>query len=84
MKLPDDLTPAEIRVMQEFRRLGTREMTADQIKAIKHPIGGGEAPALSLADKGYVQADESRTRFTLTEKSSELLSYNPLPVAERG
>ena len=84
MKLPDSLTPAEIRVLQEFRRLGTREMTVDQIKAIKHPVGGGDAPALSLAEKGYVQADPSRTRFTLTEKSDELLTFNPLPITEHG
>lgn len=84
MKLPDSLTPAEIRVLQEFRRLGTREMTVDQIKAIKHPVGGGDAPALSLAEKGYVQADPSRTRFTLTQKSDELLTFNPLPITEHG
>ena len=84
MKLPDDLAPAEIRVLQEFRRLGTREMSLDQIKAIKHPPGGGEAPAFSLLQKGYVTADESRARFTLTDKSADLLSYNPVPTTEGG
>jgi hypothetical protein len=84
MKLPENLTPAEIRVLQEFRRFGVREMTMDQIKAIKHPVGGGEAPALSLVEKGYLSADEGRTRFTLTDKPNELLAYNPLPYSERG
>lgn len=84
MKLPDELTPAEIRVLQEFRRLQKKTMTLDEIKAIKHPVGGSEQPAVSLVDKGYLTADESRTRFTLTEKPAELLSYNPLPISERG
>lgn len=84
MKLPDDLAPTEIRVLQEFRRLGTTELTLDQVKAIKHPAGGGDAPAFSLVEKGYVTADESRTRFTLTEKSSELLAYNPVPTTAGG
>ena len=84
MKLPDDLAPTEIRVLQEFRRLGTTQLTLDQIKAIKHPAGGGDAPAFSLVQKGYVTADESRTRFILTEKSSELLTYNPVPTTAGG
>ena len=84
MQLPEGLTPAEIRVLQEFRRFATKEMSLQQIKAIKHPVGGGEAPALSLAEKGYLIANQDRTSFTLTEKSDELLSYNPLPISERG
>lgn len=84
MKLPENLTPQEIRVLQEFRRYGLKEMTVDQIKAIKHPVGGGEGPAVSLVEKGYLTADEGRTRFTLTEKPNELLAYNPLPYSERG
>jgi hypothetical protein len=84
MKLPDGLTPAEIRVLQEFRRFKKKEMTLDQIKAIKHPVGGGEAPALSLVEKGYLTQDQNGTTFTLTEKPTELLSYDPLPISERG
>lgn len=84
MKLPDGLTPAEIRVLQEFRRLRKQTMTLDEIKAIKHPVGGGEQAALSLTEKGYLTADGTRTSFTLTDKPSEMLSYNPLPISERG
>lgn len=84
MQLPEGLTPAEIRVLQEFRRYSTKEMSLQQIKAIKHPVGGGEAPALSLVEKGYLTANQDRTSFTLTGKSDELLTYDPLPISERG
>lgn len=84
MQLPEGLTPPEIRVLQEFRRYGTKEMSLQQIKAIKHPVGGGDAPALSLVEKGYLTANQDRTSFTLTGKSDELLTYNPLPISERG
>ena len=49
MHLPEGLTPAEIRVLQEYRRLGKQELTVEEIKAIKHPVGGGETPATILA-----------------------------------
>lgn len=52
------------------------------IKAIKHPAGGGEAPAFSLVDKGFLTADAARENFTLTQKAKDFLSYDPKPEFE--
>lgn len=76
------MTSQEIRVLQEFRRVSAETLTAEAIKAIKHPAGGGEAPAISLIAKGYLTADEGRTSFTLTEKAKEFLAYEPKPEFE--
>jgi hypothetical protein len=63
------LTVQEMRVLQEYRR----------ITAIKHPVGGGEAPALSLADKGFLATDASRENFTLTRKAKDFLAIDVKP-----
>jgi hypothetical protein len=76
------MTPQEIRVLQEFRRVATETLSADAIKAIKHPAGGGEEPAISLISKRYLTADDGRTNFTLTEKAKEFLVYDPKPEFE--
>ena len=76
------MTAQEIRVLQEFRRLATETMTAVAIKALKHPAGGGEAPAISLIAKGYLTSDEGKTSFTLTPKAKEFLAYEPKPEFE--
>lgn len=76
------MTPQEIRVLQEFRRVATETLPVDAIKAIKHPTGGGDAPAISLIAKGYLAADEGRTAFTLTEKAKEFLAFDPKPEFE--
>ena len=52
------------------------------IKAIKHPAGGGEAPAFSLVDKGFLTTDAARENFTLTQKAKDFLSYDPKPEFE--
>ena len=70
--LPFTLSIQEMRVLQEFRRLGTETMTADAIKAIKHPVGGGQAPAQSLVTKGYLRAGESG--YSLTDAAKEFLA----------
>lgn len=80
--LAKDLTTQEIRVLQEFRRVTSDTLTAAAIKAIKHPVGGGEAPALSLIDKGYLTADAARENFTLAEKAKAFLAYDPKPEVE--
>lgn len=77
---PNDLTTQEIRVLQEFRRLNAEMMTPEQIKAIKHPTGGGEQPAAALVGKGYLTADPGG--FTLTEKSRAFLAINARPMFE--
>jgi len=76
------MTEQEIRVLQEFRRLTVETLGIAAIKAIKHPAGGGEAPALSLVDKGFLTTDTARENFTLTQKAKGFLSYDPKPEFE--
>lgn len=78
--LPLDLTSQEIRVLQEFRRLNAETMTTEQIKAIKHPAGGGEQPAVALVGKGYLTADVGG--FTQTEKARAFLAIDAKPMFE--
>ena len=73
------MTVQEIRVLQEFRRLSAETLTLATIKAIRHPAGGGEGPAHTLAGKGYLVADGEN--FTLTEKARQFLAYDPKPLA---
>ena len=76
------MTEQEIRVLQEYRRVAAETMSLTAVKAIKHPTGGGDAPALSLVQKGYLTADEGGQNFTLTAKAKEFLSYDPKPEFE--
>lgn len=76
------LTPQEIRVLQEFRRIEARSMTLDAIIGIKHPAGGGEKPALALVEKGYLEVDGSGQNFTLSALANEFLTYDPVPGVE--
>jgi hypothetical protein len=76
------MTEQEIRVLQEFRRLSVETLGIAAIKAIKHPAGGGEGPALSLVDKGFLTTDAARENFTLTQKAKDFLSYDPKPEFE--
>jgi hypothetical protein len=76
------MTEPEIRVLQEFRRVASETMSLAAITAIKHPAGGGEGPALSLVDKGFLTADAARENFTLTPKAKEFLAYDPKPEFE--
>lgn len=82
--LSHPLTAQEIRVLQEFRRIGSATMSAAAIVAIKHPAGGGESPARTLVEKGYVMGDASGESFTLTEKGKEFLKLDPVPEFETG
>jgi len=76
------MTEQEIRVLQEYRRVATNTLTIETIKAIKHPAGGGESPALSLVEKGFLSTDAARENFALTAKAKEFLSYDPKPEFE--
>jgi hypothetical protein len=76
------MTEQEIRVLQEFRRMAAESLSVATIKAIKHPAGGGEAPAVSLVDKGFLTTDAARENFTLTQKAKDFLSYDPKPEFE--
>lgn len=82
--LPNGLTTQEIRVLQEFRRLNADSMTLEQIKAIKHPSGGGEAPAVSLVDKGWLETNGNRETFATTQKAKDFLALDPKPLVEEG
>jgi hypothetical protein len=82
--LPYGLTAQEFRVLQEFRRLSAESLPVATIKAIKHPAGGGETPAVSLAGKGYLVADAGAEAFTLTQSAKELLAIDPKPMFEEG
>lgn len=79
--LPFPLTSQEIRVLQEFRRVGADSLNADAVRAIKHPAGGGEAPAVSLAAKGYLDTSGDGV-FTLTGLSREFLAADVRPEGE--
>ena len=80
--LPFPLTIQEMRVLQEFRRVGAETLSGDAIKAIKHPAGGGEAPAQSLVAKGYLISTGSA--YATTEKAKEFLTLDPKPEFESG
>ena len=80
--LPHGLTPSEIRLLQEFRRLNAETLPLDTIKAIKHPVGGGEAPAASLVTKGYLQPADGAEGFTLTSKAKDFLAIEAKPDVE--
>ena len=82
MKLPEGLTAQEIRVLQEYRRVEKQSLTNAEIEAIKHPAGGGLAPAHALVGKGYLTSDGSA--FHLADRASEILSFESKPYAERG
>jgi hypothetical protein len=78
------MTEQEIRVLQEYRRVAGESLTIEAMKAIKHPAGGGEAPALSLVEKGFLTTDATRENFALTQKAKDFLSYDPKPEFEEG
>ncbi len=81
--LSQPMTPAEIRVLQEFRRISAESLSVDAIKTIKHPAGGGGAgPATALVAKGYLAADASGQTFTLTDKAKEFLALEVKPEFE--
>jgi hypothetical protein len=79
--LPFPLTIQEMRVLQEFRRVVTDTLGADAVKAIKHPAGGGEAPAQSLVSKGFLTSNGSGG-YSLTEKAKEFLAIDAKPLIE--
>lgn len=76
------LTTQEMRVLQEYRRINAQTMPIDAIKAIKHPVGGGEAPAVSLVEKGFLTADPTAQNFTLTQKAKDFLAIDVKPEFE--
>lgn len=78
MKLPIGLTPQEIRVLQEYRRVKATALPLEELRAIKHPEGGGDAPALSLVEKGYLLRGEG-DQLSLTDKATAFLAIDHVP-----
>lgn len=78
--LPLGLTTQEIRVLQEFRRLNAETLTVEQIKAIKHPAGGGEQPAVTLVGKGFLTSADGG--FTVTPRAKDFLAIDAKPLVE--
>lgn len=81
--LPLGLTSEEIRVLQEFRRLNAEALPLEKIKTLKHPAGpGGEAPAVALTDKGWLEIDAARENYALTQKAKDFLAIDAKPMYE--
>lgn len=80
--LPLNLTSQEIRVLQEYRRLNAETLPLATITALKHPAGGGEAPAVGLVGKGFLETDAGRENFTLTQKAKDFLAIDAKPLVE--
>ena len=78
--LPHGLNSQEIRVLQEFRRLNAETLPLATLTAIKHPAGGGEAPAATLVGKGFLTADAES--FTITQKGKDFLAIDAKPLVE--
>jgi len=78
------MTEQEIRVLQEFRRVATDTLGVVAIRAIRHPAGGGEAPAMSLVGKGFLIVDATGESYALTPQARDFLSYDPKPEFEVG
>ena len=76
------MTSPEMRVLQEFRRVGAETLSVAAIKAIKHPAGGGEVPAVSLVSKGYLTADGGAENYALTQKAKDFLALDVKPEFE--
>ncbi len=79
MKLPAGLKPEEIRVLQEYRRVGQTELEVGQLRAIRHPVDRGDEPLRGLVAKGFLTADGGGERFVLTERGKALLANSPEP-----
>lgn len=83
VKLPGGLRADELRILQEFRRLGRREMARTDIQAIRHPAGGGPEAIEGLLTKGYLSKTQEDV-FVLDAKADELFAFQPMPYYERG
>ena len=79
MKMPHDLTAQEIRLLQEFRRLTSKQLTRGQLEGVRHPFGE-TGPAISgLLQKGFLTNGDAADSYGLTEKGEKFLSYDPVP-----
>lgn len=75
--IPGQFTSQEIRVLQEFRRLSIETLTIEHVRGIRHPVGGGDAPAEELVAKGYLT--RAGDEYALTDSARQFLAYDPKP-----
>ena len=81
--LPLGFTSEEIRVLQEYRRLNAEALPVTTISALKHPSGNvGEAPAVALADRGWLTIYGPRENYSLTPKAKDFLAIVARPMFE--
>lgn len=78
--LPSGLTPEQIRVLQEYRRLNAETLSLETIRAIRIPSGeSGETAAAGLVASGYLGADDAKENFALTQKGKDFLAIEAKP-----
>lgn len=80
--MPHGLIAPEIRVLQEYKRLNAESLPLATIKSIRHPFGGGEAPAFGLVAKGYLEGGGPDEIFALTQKGKDFLTIQAVPEGE--
>lgn len=73
--IPNGLTPQDIRILQEYRRLNTDSLPAESIKAIRHP--GGVPDASPLLAKGFLVGDGDS--LLITQKGKDFLAIEATP-----
>lgn len=73
--IPNGLTPQDIRILQEYRRMNTDSLSAEAIKAIRHP--GGVPDASPLLAKGFLVADGES--LSITQKGKDFLAIEATP-----
>lgn len=78
--LPSGLTPEQIRVLQEYRRLNAETLSLETIRAIRNPSGeSGEVAVAGLVTAGYLDADGAKENFALTQKGKAFLAIEAKP-----
>ena len=83
MKIPDGMSPPEIRILQEFRRLEAEDMALATIREIKHPVAVDDAAVLELEKRGMVASSEDGSSFRLTESGETFLARPAEPEKDR-
>jgi len=83
MKMPIGLTAPEIRILQEFRRLETKEMALDAVRQIKHPTKAPDEALDRLLDAGFLNVSEDKSTYRLTETAESLLARPCEPEVDR-
>ena len=80
IELPFPLTVPEMRLLQEYRRLGVESLSLEAIRAIKHPTSVPSDLAQALVAKGFLTF-EGET-FSLAENGKRFLERDVRPADE--